>query len=174
MVFHAGLLLLLFGHFRLLVKFTFLWNLLGITTKEEIARFALISGGLAGLMFLLPQFYLLTRRFTPLLRRLSVFEDYFALLLTLMLTLTGVYMRFFEHIDVEAYRAYFLSLLAFSPSPPSHVSTVFMIHYALAQFMLAYFPWGKLFHSVGAFVTHAVLMVDIKGGSRERAKGTNS
>jgi len=53
-VFHVGLILLLFGHFRLFVEFTPLWNLMGITTKEKIARFALISGGTAGILFLTP------------------------------------------------------------------------------------------------------------------------
>ncbi len=160
-IFHLGLFLLLFGHFRLVTEFTFLWSILGISTKEGIANFALISGGLAGLMFMLPQLYLLYRRFTPILRKLSVFEDYFAISLMLALALTGNYMRFFEHIDVEVYREYFLGLLTFNfvsldPSP------AFLAHYVLAQLMLVYFPFGKLFHTLGAFVTNAVPMINPK------------
>ncbi len=156
-IFHAGLFLLLIGHLRLLFEFDFLWQLLGLKTKQEIEMFALVSGGMAGLMFTIPQFYLLYRRFTPLLRKLSVFEDYFALALTLSLGITGSIMRFFEHIDVPAYRQYIVSLFTFNPTPPSEISTWFLVHFTLAQILIAYLPFGKLFHSLGAFVTNYVL-----------------
>lgn len=157
-IFHLGLFLLLFGHLRLVTEFTFLWNILGISTERDIASFALISGGLAGLMFMLPQLHLLYRRFTPMLCKLSIFEDYFAILLMLALALTGNYMRFLEHIDVEAYRRYFIGLFLFKLTPLDP-SPAFLAHYALAQLMLIYFPYGKLFHALGAFATNAVLMI---------------
>ncbi|NIN69831.1 MAG: hypothetical protein GTO63_35150 [Anaerolineae bacterium] len=78
--------------------------------------------------------------------------DYVLLILLIAIAVTGNYMRFFMHIDVEAYRAFFSNLFHLRFDVPVR-NTTFLLHFLLVQAFLIYFPFSKLVHVIGGSLT---------------------
>ncbi|MBZ5564934.1 MAG: sulfate reduction electron transfer complex DsrMKJOP subunit DsrM [Acidobacteriia bacterium] len=98
--------------------------------------------------------YLLLRRLRdPQVRYISLFADYFALFLILGLALSGVWMRYFARIDVVAVKQLAIGLVTFSPIVPREVTSLFLVHLILLSTLLAYFPFSKLMHMGGIFLS---------------------
>jgi len=98
--------------------------------------------------------YLLLRRLrNPQVRYLSLFADYFALFLLLGLVISGVIMRYFARIDTAAVKQLAMGLVTFSPVIPKEVGPVFFVHLFLLSVLAAYFPFSKLMHMGGIFLS---------------------
>jgi len=98
--------------------------------------------------------YLLYRRFADArVRYLSLAQDYFALFLLIGLAGSGVLMRYFVRADVTAVKELTLGLVTFTPSVPAQVSAFFFVHLMLLSVLLAYFPFSKLMHMAGVFLS---------------------
>lgn len=98
--------------------------------------------------------YLLSRRLTDSqVRYISLFADYFALFLLLGLATSGVLMRYFIRVDTVAAKQFALGLVTFSPVIPKEVGPVFFVHLFFLSVLLAYFPWSKLMHMGGVFLS---------------------
>jgi len=98
--------------------------------------------------------YLLLRRWwSPLLRYLSLFSDYFALLLLLGIALTGVLMRHAVRVDVVSVKEFALGLATFHPQVPTSDSPVFLSHLLLVCTLAVYLPFSKLMHFGGALLS---------------------
>ncbi len=98
--------------------------------------------------------YLLLRRLRDArLRYISLFTDYFALVLLVGLTGSGVFMRYFARQDVVAIKQFALGLATFSPVMPASVGAFFFVHLAFLGVLLAYFPFSKLVHMAGVFLS---------------------
>ncbi|MFW9997671.1 MAG: respiratory nitrate reductase subunit gamma [Candidatus Odinarchaeota archaeon] len=153
---HLVLVLLIIGHARLFYEYL---DLLGLDA-ETAATFALLSGGTSGVLFLIAVLGLLLRRMSIMLRKISVPEDFFLLLLLLAIGITGDYMRFATHLDVTELQSYFVSLVFLNPTLPSAVyEPGFILHYALAMLLLIYFPFSKLVHLIGSVFTNILVKI---------------
>lgn len=98
--------------------------------------------------------YLLLRRLRdPQLRYMSLFADYFALFLLLGLVLSGILMRYFTRIDTVAVKQLAMGLVTFSPVIPKEVGPLFFVHLFLLSVLAAYFPFSKLMHVGGIFLS---------------------
>ncbi len=98
--------------------------------------------------------YLLLRRLRdPQVRYLSLFADYLPLFLLLGLVLSGIFMRYFTRIDTVAVKQLTLGLVTFFPVIPREVGPVFFIHLFLLAVLAAYFPFSKLMHMGGVFLS---------------------
>jgi nitrate reductase gamma subunit len=98
--------------------------------------------------------YLLVRRLADSrLRFLSLFQDYFALYLLIGVAGSGVLMRYFVRPDVVAIKQLALGLVTFAPVVPATVSPFFFVHLTLVSVLLAYFPFSKLAHMAGVFLS---------------------
>jgi len=98
--------------------------------------------------------YLLFRRlFIPYMRYLSLPADYFALFLLLALTGTGVCLRYFAKTDIVAVKELGTGLLSLNPVVPDGIGVVFYIHLFMVSVLLAYFPFSKLMHLGGVFMS---------------------
>ncbi len=98
--------------------------------------------------------YLLLRRlWDPQVRYLSLFADYLPLFLLLGLVLSGVWMRYFTRIDTVAVKQLALGLVTFSPVVPKEIGPLFFIHLFLLAVLVAYFPFSKLMHMGGVFLS---------------------
>jgi nitrate reductase gamma subunit len=98
--------------------------------------------------------YLLWRRVADAqVRYISLFTDYFALFLLLGIGVTGVWMRYFARVDVVAVKQLALGLATFSPVIPPNPSGLFLAHLVLVSTLLAYFPFSKLVHMGGVFLS---------------------
>jgi nitrate reductase gamma subunit len=105
-------------------------------------------GILAGLL------YLLWRRLgESQVRYISLLTDYFALFLLLGLAGSGIWMRYFSRADVVAVKQLAMGLVTFSPTVPAGVTGLFFVHLFLLSVLLAYFPFSKLMHMPGVFLS---------------------
>jgi nitrate reductase gamma subunit len=156
-VMHVGLLLLLLGHIRVVTDFYFLWDWIN-WGEEELHTFSAVAGITAGLLFMLPLFYLLARRWGGSVKFLSTPEDYFVLVLLIAVAITGNHMRFVLEVDQHAMREFMQGLFKFSWNPlPESVGISFIWHFALVQLLMIYFPFGKLLHTIGAIFNKMVM-----------------
>jgi len=98
--------------------------------------------------------FLLARRlFEPQVRYISFASDFFPLLLIAAIAITGVLMRYFIRVDVTAIKQLAMSLATFSPAVPAGVGSLFFAHLFLICVLLAYFPFSKLLHAPGVFMS---------------------
>jgi len=98
--------------------------------------------------------YLLLRRLRDLqVRYFSLFSDYFPLFLLLGLVLSGILMRYFTRIDTVAVKQLAMGLVAFAPVIPKEVGSLFFVHLFLLSVLVAYFPFSKLMHMGGVFLS---------------------
>lgn len=98
--------------------------------------------------------YLLWRRLRdPQVRYVSLFADYFPLFLLLGLVLTGIIMRYFTRIDAMAVKQLAMGLVTFSPVVPKEAGALFFVHLFLLSVLVAYFPFSKLVHMAGVFLS---------------------
>ena len=98
--------------------------------------------------------FLLARRlFEPQVRYISFASDFFPLLLIGAIATTGVLMRYFVRVDVTAIKQLAMSLATFSPAVPAGVGSLFFAHLFLICVLLAYFPFSKLLHAPGVFMS---------------------
>ena len=102
----------------------------------------------AALLFLLGR-----RLVNPLLRYLSLFTDYFALLLLLGIVLSGIAMRYGARVDIVSVKALVLGLAAFRPVPPMAPNPLFLTHFFLVSALAIYLPFSKLVHFGGVFLS---------------------
>lgn len=99
-------------------------------------------------------FYLLLRRFNdPRLRYISQFSDYFAPLLLLAIVLCGMLMRYVARVDVVAVKQLTLGLVTFHPAVPEGISAIVLVHMLLVSALAVYFPFSKLMHMGGVFLS---------------------
>jgi [DsrC]-trisulfide reductase subunit M len=103
---------------------------------------------LAGVTFLFAR-----RVVVPQLRYISLFTDYFALALIGAVAATGVLMRAFFPADLERVKTLALGWVSFSPVVPGGVSALFQTHLLLVCVLLAWFPFSKLMHAGGVFLS---------------------
>lgn len=98
--------------------------------------------------------YLLLRRLVdPRVRCISLFADHLALFLLLGLAISGVLMRYVTRVDTAAVKQLALGLATFSPVVPREVGPLFFVHLFLVSALLAYFPFSKLMHMGGVFLS---------------------
>lgn len=102
----------------------------------------------ASLLFLVGR-----RFFNPLLRYLSLFTDYFALLLLLGIALSGIAMRHFAPVDLVSVKDLVLSLAAFHPVVPAAPGAFLLAHLLLVSTLAMYLPFSKLMHFGGLFLS---------------------
>ena len=150
-LFHLSIFVFVVGHFRLFIDFSWLWNLLRLS-PEQVDQLAFLGGGVSGTVFMLGLVALLVRRLRMPVRSLSVPSDYLLLLLLLAIAVTGNYMRFLMHIELEPYRAFFSNLFGLRFGVPVQ-NPVFLLHFLLVQVFLIYFPFSKLVHVIGGVLT---------------------
>lgn len=109
---------------------------------------------LSDLVLLAGVTYLFVRRVVlPQIRYISLAADYFPLLLILALAVTGILMRYILRIDVTSVKELTMSLVTFKPVVPKDLSVVFYIHFFLICVLFAYFPFSKLMHLGGIFLS---------------------
>ena len=98
-------------------------------------------------------FLFLRRVFDSKLRYISLASDYFPLFLILSIAITGILMRYFTKVDIVSVKELALGLISFHPVIPQGIGVIFYIHLFLVCTLLAYFPFSKLLHMPGIFLS---------------------
>lgn len=100
-------------------------------------------------------FLVLRRIFIPQVTYVSLPADYFPLFLITAIALTGILMRYLLKLDIVGAKELTLGLVSFQPSPKvlPGIGVLFYIHLFLVSVLLAYFPFSKLMHMAGIFLS---------------------
>ena len=105
-------------------------------------------------LFLLAVTYLFVRRvLTPQVRYISLASDYFPLFLLLGIGATGVVLRHFVKTDIVGVKELGMGLLSFNPTASADLHFLFYAHLFLVSVLIGYFPFSKLMHMAGVFLT---------------------
>jgi nitrate reductase gamma subunit len=98
--------------------------------------------------------YLVARRFMiARIRYISLASDYFPLFLILAIAATGILMRHFIRVDVETVKEFAVGLASFNAAPREEIGVIFYVHLLLVSALFAYFPFSKLMHLGGVFLS---------------------
>jgi nitrate reductase gamma subunit len=110
---------------------------------------------ISNIIILLALTYLLLRRvLTSQIRYISLPADYLVVLLILGVVTSGILMKFFFKVDVVGVKALALGVITFQPSVPADgIGLFFYIHLFLVCTLIAYFPFSKLMHMPGIFLS---------------------
>jgi nitrate reductase gamma subunit len=108
----------------------------------------------SGIVLFLAVTYLLLRRiFITQVRYISLAADFFPLFLILGIAFTGILMRYFTKINVTAAKELAMGLVTLHPTIPEGVGALFYAHLFFVSILLAYFPFSKLMHLGGIFLS---------------------
>lgn len=156
LAFHWAFLVILIRHFRLFTEPV----LSPVKWVESIDSFFQVSLWGAPLLYITDVIllgavtYLLLRRVViPQLRYISLPADYFPLFLILGIGITGVLMRYFYKVNVVGIKELTMGLINFTPTIPEGIGVLFYIHLFFVSVLLAYFPFSKLTHMAGVFLS---------------------
>ncbi len=98
--------------------------------------------------------FLFARRIvSPQVRYISLPADFFPLFLILAIALSGIFMRYITKVDIVSVKAFTMSLVSFNPTLPKGIGSVFYVHIFLVSTLFAYFPFSKLVHMAGVFLS---------------------
>jgi nitrate reductase gamma subunit len=106
------------------------------------------------IVFVISLAYLLYRRLAiGQVRYISLVGDYFPLFLLLGIGISGFWLRHLAKTDIASVKEMTLGLVRFSPVVADSVSPLFYGHLFLVCVLLAYFPFSKLVHAPGVFLS---------------------
>ncbi len=153
LTFHWSLLVILIRHMRFFVD-PVGPVISGITALDGFFELGTPTLFLSDTAILAGVTYLFLRRVVvPQLRYISLFTDYFALTLIGAVAATGVLMRTVFPADLENVKTLALGWVSFSPVVPAAVSALFQVHLFLVCVLLAWFPFSKIMHAGGVFLS---------------------
>jgi len=166
LVFHYSFLVIVIRHMRLFLNPVpeFIAWIDWADSMFEIGTPALYmtdAGLLIGVLFLFAR-----RLSNRQVRYISLINDYFPLVLIFAIGATGVLMRMFlrDGIDIAAIKQLGVGLVTFQPVIITDIGSIFYIHLFLVCVLFIYFPFSKLMHLGGVFMSPTRNM---KNNSRE-------
>lgn len=165
LIFHWSILIVLLRHLKLFFEpvpgfITFLQNIDGlfqIGTPALLISDVLILASLA---------YLFLRRVSnPQIRYISLISDYIPLLLIFGIAISGILTRYLYRVNLLEIKRFALGIISLSPLVPNDAGAIFYIHLSMVSILLVYFPFSKLMHMGGVFMSPTR---NLKNDSRER------
>jgi nitrate reductase gamma subunit len=153
MAFHWAMLVVVLRHFRFFVEPVPLWvqKLQAVDGFFQIGVPVVYATTVA---FVAALGYLLLRRLADgKIRYISLPSDYFALYLLLGIGLSGMWMRHIEKVDIVQVKAAIAGWTSLQPAVPAGVGVMYFVHVSLVSMLMVYFPFSKLLHMPGVFLS---------------------
>ncbi|RZB30287.1 MAG: hypothetical protein SRB1_02567 [Desulfobacteraceae bacterium Eth-SRB1] len=153
LAFHYSFLTVLIRHLRFFLEPVPVW----LQWLEKIDGFFQI--GLPGLymsgavLLAAVTFLVLRRIYLPQVRYISLAADFLPLFLIISIAITGILMRYFTKVDVVGIKELAMGLASFHPAIPDGIGALFYIHLFLVSILFIYFPFSKLMHMPGVFMS---------------------
>ena len=152
-LFHYSFLIVLIRHLRFFT--TPVWSFVRLVESVDgFLQVTLPGLYISGIVLLVATVALLLRRvFVPTLRYISLASDYFPLFLIIGIALTGIIMRYIYKVDIVSVKELTMGLVTFHPKIPEGIGSIFYVHLFLVCVLFAYFPFSKLVHMAGVFLS---------------------
>ena len=153
LAFHWSFLVVLLRHYRFFAEPvpSFVWGLQALDGFFHIGVPILY---LTGVILLASVTYLFIRRIViPQLSYISLTADYFPLFLIIGIAGSGILMRHFYKVDVVTVKELAMGLVSFQPAVPEGIGLIFFVHLFFVSALFAYFPFSKLMHLGGVFMS---------------------
>ena len=155
LIFHYSFLLIVLRHMRFFLDpFPGLLALIelldGFFSIGNPTWYLTSAGIVVGVLFLFARRIANTK-----VRYISLINDYFPLFLILGIATTGILMRHFlrTDVDITAIKTLGVGLVTLQPTIQVSLSPLFYTHLFLVCVLLAYFPFSKLMHMGGVFMS---------------------
>jgi nitrate reductase gamma subunit len=162
--FHYSFLIVLLRHIRLFAEPTPSYLHL-LETFDGFLQIGVPRLFMTGVILLAAVTFLFLRRlYIPQVRYISLAADYFPLFLIIGIATTGILMRYFFKTDIVGVKELTMGLVSLSPVIPEGVGAIFYVHLLLVSTLFAYFPFSKLMHMGGVFLSPTR---NLTGNSRE-------
>lgn len=154
LTFHYCFLVVLIRHLRFFLE-PLPAVLVLVEKLDGILQIGLPGVMLTGFLLLFAVLFLLGRRIViPQVRYISLMADYFPLLVILGIVGTGILMRYFTKVEVFAVKQLTMGLATFQPVIPTDpIGGLFYAHLFLVCVLFIYFPFSKLMHAGGIFLS---------------------
>ena len=155
LLFHYSFLAIVVRHMRLFLDPVPVW-LTWIEFVDGIFQVGSPSWYISDVTLVLGCVLLFGRRlFNRHTRVISLMNDYFPLVLIFAIAVSGILMRYFlrTDIDIVNIKQLTVGLVTFSPTIGAEIGAIFYIHFFLVCVLLAYFPFSKLMHLGGVFMS---------------------
>jgi nitrate reductase gamma subunit len=153
LVFHWSMLIIVIRHLRYVMEPVPV-VVRGIEALDGFLQIGVPVLYLTDLFIVAGLTYLFLRRVAiPQVRYISQAVDYFPLLLLLGIAGSGILMRYWFRVDILSVKEFAMNLVAFTPQISSEIGTIFYIHLFLVCSLAVYFPWSKLMHAGGIFMS---------------------
>lgn len=153
LAFHYSFLIVFLRHIRFFAEPTpsYLYFLEALDGFLQIGVPRLL---LTGVVLLAATAYLFLRRiYIPQVRYISLPADYFPLFLIMGIATTGILMRYFFKTDIVGVKQLAMGLVSFKVVVPEGINAIFYVHLLLVSTLFAYFPFSKLVHMGGVFLS---------------------
>ncbi len=152
-VFHWSFLIIFLRHFRFFMEPipSFVLAIQNIDGFMQVGLPVLLITDITISIALI--FLLFRRIIDSRLRYISLAADYFPLFLILSIAVTGILMRYFDKVDLIKVKELAIGLFTFHPAVPEGIGIMFFIHLFLVSTLLIYFPFSKLLHMPGVFLS---------------------
>ena len=151
MAFHWSFLIIILRHFRFFTE-PVIGFVQWLQTFDGLFEIAIPVLYLTNVVIVIALSYLLVRRLiNSQVRYISLASDYFALFLLLAIVLTGIWMRYFDKVDIIRVKELALGIVSFNPVIPGEIGSIFYMHLFFVSILIAYFPFSKLMHMAGVF-----------------------
>jgi len=153
MAFHWAMLIIVLRHFRFFVEPVPQW-VAALQWADGFFEVGVPEIYATTVIFVVSIGYLLLRRFADAkVRYISLPSDYFALYLLLGIGLSGIMMRHIEKVDIVNVKAAIAGWTSFQFTTPEGVGIWYFVHVVLVSTLLVYFPFSKLLHAPGVFLS---------------------
>jgi len=153
LVFHYSFLIILLRHLRFFTE-PVPWLVKILQDLDGFLQIGVPVMYLTSILLLAAVLFLLLRRMlSPSLNYISLVNDYFPLFLILAIGTTGVLLRHFVKTDIIGIKELAMGLISASPAVPEGIHYLFFTHFFLVCVLFAYFPFSKLTHMAGVFMS---------------------
>lgn len=153
LAFHWTFLIILLRHFRFFATPVpgFVRSLAGADGFMQVGVPVIYA---STVVFLVAVTYLLARRLlVPQLRYISLATDYFPLFVILGIGVTGFLLQQVLRTSIDSIKELTMGIVTLSPSTVEGIHPLFYVHLFFVCVLLSYFPFSKLMHMAGVFLS---------------------
>ncbi|MCH5276607.1 MAG: sulfate reduction electron transfer complex DsrMKJOP subunit DsrM [Desulfovibrionaceae bacterium] len=153
LLFHYSMLVILLRHARLFLEPVPLW--VGVVEfVDGVMQIGAPRFYMTDALILLALLFLFARRLnSEKLRAISLPADWFALFLLIGIAGSGICMRYMDKVDIAQAKVFIMGLATLRPVSPEGLGHIFFVHLTFVSALLIYFPFSKLMHMGGVFLS---------------------